>query len=286
MSDPLAASARPLSLRYKVWLCDVWGVVHNGARAHESACEALIKHRENGGIVILITNAPRPHHAVAKQLRGLHVPDEIYDVIVPSGDVTRSLVSAHTGGKIFFFGPERDLQLKEGLEVEWSELDEADGVLCTGLYNDRTDQPSDYQDTFDLMLARDLPMICANPDLVVQFGDRLLPCAGALAAHYAAMGGIVEMAGKPFSPIYDVSLQRAGEILGQPVEKSQCLAIGDGMKTDIAGAANYNIAVAFISGGIHDNDIGATDNVEELAGIARNAVKGVNVVAAMRKLEW
>lgn len=286
MSDKLAADGRELSARYKVWLCDVWGVVHDGQKAFASSCDALARHRKAGGLVVLITNAPRPSSEVFLQLDGLGVPRAAYDDVVTSGDVTRELVSAHKGGKVFFMGPERDLALKAGLPVIWSDLDEAQAVLCTGLYDDRTETPEDYADMLAQIKKLDLPMICANPDIVVRFGERLLPCAGALARDYEALGGKVAMAGKPFAPIYDVCLQRLEKLTGDTVDKDQLVAIGDGLATDIKGARDYGLPVAFVVDGIHEKEIGDAGNTEDIADIARKAVKGVKVVAAMRKLEW
>ncbi len=282
----VASTGRELSDLFKVWLCDIWGVVHNGEQAHPAACDALQKHRENGGVVILITNAPRPFRAVMTQLDGLQVPHACYDAIVTSGDVTRELVAAYSGGKVFFLGPERDAPLREGLSVEWSDIQNADAVLCTGLYNDKTDQPEDYDGTLREILDRNLKMICANPDVIVQFGNRLLPCAGALAGRYRDMGGIVEMAGKPFPPIYKLSIERASEVLGRDVERKSVLAIGDGMQTDITGGRDNDLAVAFITGGIHDEEIGRDGSTQDMANIARDAVEGVNIAGAMRVLGW
>jgi len=282
----IASTGRELSALFKVWLCDIWGVVHNGEQAHLVACDALQKHRENGGTVILITNAPRPCHAVIKQLDDLQVPRACYDAIVTSGDVTRELVAAYSGGKVFFLGPERDAPLREGLAVEWSDIHDADAVLCTGLYNDRTDQPEDYDNTLQEILDRNLKMICANPDVIVQFGTRLIPCAGALAKRYQDMGGTVEMAGKPFPPIYELSIERANEVIGTSVDRKNILAIGDGMQTDITGGRDNNLAVAFITGGIHDDEIGRDGSTQDMADIARKTVKGVQIAGAMRVLEW
>ncbi|HFC04063.1 MAG TPA: TIGR01459 family HAD-type hydrolase [Rhizobiales bacterium] len=286
MPEMLAKNGRELSARYQIWLCDIWGVVHNGVQCFPDTCKALANHRDDGGVVILITNAPRPSPAVVDQLNGLKVPGNCYDAIATSGDVTRELVSAHRGGKVFFLGPERDFPLKEGLPVEWSPVAEADAVLCSGLYDDKTEQPEDYDGLFEEMLDRNLKMICANPDVVVQFGDRLIPCAGTLAKHYEEMGGKVEMAGKPYPPIYELAISRASDATGYDVDRSQVLAIGDGMQTDIAGGRNNGLAVAFISGGIHDEEIGTGGSPEDLANIARTTIEGVNVVGAMRKLEW
>lgn len=286
MSEQLATTGRDLSSRFQIWLCDIWGVVHNGRESHRAACEALAQHRTAGGVVILITNAPRPSHAIVGQLDGLNVPRDCYDAIVSSGDVTRELVMQHAGGKVFFLGPERDAPLREGLDVKWSEMAEAEAVLCTGLYDDQTEQPEEYDGMLKEMCDLNLPMICANPDIVVQFGDRLIPCAGALAKNYEAMGGKVEMAGKPFAPIYDLAMKRAADATGSAIVRTQVLALGDGMKTDITGARDNDLAVAFITGGIHDDEIGSDGSVKDMANIARKAVAGVNVAGAMRKLEW
>ena len=286
MLSNLAVNGRELSARFNVWLCDIWGVVHNGEAAHPAACDVLAKHRENGGIIILITNAPRPSHAIVDQLDGLKVPRNCYDAIVASGDVTRELVTAFAGQKVFFLGPDRDRVLKNGLAVEWTELAQADAVLCSGLVDDRSEQPGDYDEILQEMREKNLTMICANPDIVVQFGDRLLPCAGALARNYQELGGKVQMAGKPHAAIYDVSINRASDILGKTINRSDVLALGDGMKTDITGARDNNLAVAFITGGIHDAEIGSDGSTEDMANIARTAVNGVNVAGAMRKLEW
>jgi len=286
MSKTLATNGRELSQQFNVWLCDIWGVVHNGETAHPPACEVLEKHRENGGIVVLITNAPRPSHAILGQLDGLKVSRDCYDAIVASGDVTRHLVTEFSGRRIFFLGPERDAPLKEGLPVEWSNLEQAQAVLCSGLVDDHNEQPEDYDKILRQMLDQNLTMICANPDLVVQFGDRLIPCAGALAKNYTQMGGTVQMAGKPHAAIYDVSMSRARDIAGKAIARENVLALGDGMKTDITGARDNDLAVAFITGGIHDHEIGSDGSAQDMANVARQAVAGVNIVGAMRTLEW
>jgi len=283
---PLASCGRELSSRFQVWLCDIWGVVHNGKNSHPAACDALEKHRQNGGIVVLITNAPRPSHAIVDQLDGMNVSRNCYDEIVSSGDVTRELVKVFSGGKVFFLGPDKDEPLKRGLPVEWSTLKEADAVLCSGLYDDQNEKPEQYTGMLKEMLDLNLPMICANPDIIVQFGDRLIPCGGALAKIYSEIGGKVEMAGKPYPPIYKVSIAKAAEAAGREIDKSQVLALGDGMKTDITGARDNDLAIAFITGGIHDEEIGHDGSTQDMANIARIAVTGVNVAGAMRKLEW
>jgi len=174
----------PLSPRFPVWFCDIWGVVHDGVRADMAACDALVRHRKAGGIVIFITNSPRPRPALIEQLDGLSVPRAAWDDIVTSGDVTRAVISAREGARVFHLGPEKDRRLREGLPVEITGPDEAEIVLCSGLYDDRTERPEDYRDLLAGLARRGLDMVCANPDLKVQHGDRIIPCGGALAAIY------------------------------------------------------------------------------------------------------
>ena len=285
MSEPDLAGAAGLSQRYPVWLCDVWGVVHNGERAFPAALDCLACHRKAGGAVILITNAPRPSAAIRPQLDRLGVPRGCYDHIVSSGDVTRALVAQWLGRRAHHIGPERDLGLLEGIAVEWVDLKDAEAVVCSGLVDDETENPEDYDGLLQAMRRRDLEMICANPDKVVQKGARLIPCAGALAERYEALGGRVRMAGKPFAPIYEEALRLAAEALGRPAGRSELLAIGDGLATDAQGARNNNLALLFIAGGIHGGDLAAADRPAMAAAVHR-AAPGVELAGAMRALSW
>jgi len=239
-----------LSERYPVWLCDVWGVIHDGVTSFGKALDALTRHRRNRGLVILLTNAPRPREDVIRQLAGLGVASPAYDLVITSGDVTRSLVNRHTGGKLYHLGPERDLGLLRGLPVDLASLDDAQAVLCTGLFDDTNETPEDYVQQLAAMREHDLEMICANPDRQVRRGDRLVFCAGAIAERYAVMGGRVAMAGKPFPPMYELALSEAARLLGYPPAKAQILAIGDGPETDIAGAAAFGIDIVLIAHGV------------------------------------
>ena len=285
MTDEFATGARALSKRFPVWFCDIWGVVHNGKRASRSACRALAAHRRQGGVVILITNAPRPASAVLPQLESLKVSPKCYDAIVTSGDVTRALIQPYAGGNVFHLGPQKDHALLKGLPVRFTGHEQADVVLCSGLYNDLEDELEDYDPLLASLRQRGLEMICANPDKVVQYGDRLIPCGGALAERYENAGGKVIMAGKPFAPIYDASRQKAAAALDRMPQNRELLALGDSLSTDITGARDYDIAAAFISGGIHDGQT-AGNTPQQLAAIATAAVPGVRLAGAMRKLEW
>ncbi|QDY99446.1 TIGR01459 family HAD-type hydrolase [Nitratireductor mangrovi] len=255
-----------ISDRYAVILCDVWGVVHNGVRAFPDACAALERARAAGKAVVLITNAPRPRADVTEQLGILGVPDTAYDRVVTSGDVTRDLIRSGPR-RVMHIGPDRDLSIFDGIDVELAEEPEASAVVCTGLVDDETETPEDYAEMLRRLRARDLPFVCANPDIVVERGDRLVWCAGALARDFTQLGGRTLIAGKPHRPIYEQALKEAGEVLGRPVGKDDALAIGDGALTDLKGAVQNGIDALYVSGGIHARDYGdpANPDPERLA---------------------
>lgn len=232
-----------------ILLCDVWGVIHNGVNPFPLSVEALKGARQRGQTVILITNSPRPAGGVIRQFETIGVDPECWDDIVTSGDVTRQLVTEGPQ-QIYFLGPERDIALVDGLDVDLVEPGAAKAVLCTGLFDDETEQAEDYRSLLESFRARELPLICANPDRVVERGDRLVPCAGALADLYAELGGETRIAGKPHAPIYKEALSRARTIRGE-VDPARVLAIGDGAHTDIRGALDNGIEAVFIARGIH-----------------------------------
>jgi HAD superfamily hydrolase (TIGR01459 family) len=221
----------------------------NGVNPFPLSVEALKAARSRGQTVILITNSPRPAQGVIRQFETIGVDPECWDDIVTSGDVTRQLVSA-APRKIYFLGPERDLPLVEGLDVDLVDPEDAEAVLCTGLFDDETEQAENYRSMLENFQNRGLPLICANPDRVVERGDRLVPCAGALADLYVALGGETRIAGKPYAPIYREAMARAEAIRGT-AEKVRSLAIGDGVSTDIRGALDNGIEAIFIARGIH-----------------------------------
>ncbi|MCB1468166.1 MAG: TIGR01459 family HAD-type hydrolase, partial [Rhizobiaceae bacterium] len=224
----------------------VWGVLHNGERSFAAAISALQQARAKGIAVVLITNAPRQYPPIVKQMRHLGVPDDAWDRIVTSGDVTRELVR-NGPRRIFHLGPERDLTLYEGLDIEAVEEFEASGVVCTGLFDDTNETPDDYAEMLQRLRARDLPFICANPDIVVERGDTIIWCAGALARDYAQLGGRTLIAGKPHRPIYDAALGAAQEVIGHEIDRTRVLAIGDGMLTDVKGAEANGIDVLYVT---------------------------------------
>lgn len=235
-----------LARRFDALLCDVWGVIHNGRESFPHACAALAQWRAQIGPVILISNAPRPAEAVARQLDGLAVPRETWSAIVTSGDVSRSLLAARAPGPAFRIGPAKDDPLYAGLGLAFASVEEAAFVACSGPNDEDVETPEDYRAVLTTAADRGLTMICANPDLVVQRGDVLIYCAGALAKLYEAIGGKVIWAGKPYAPIYDLAYERAGR-----PDRGRVLAIGDGLLTDLAGAREQGLDALFVADGVH-----------------------------------
>ena len=256
-------SFREIGGLYDVALCDVWGVLHNGVSTYNEASIALEAARGEGMTVVLITNSPRVAPRVVEQLRVIGVPDSAYDRIVTSGDVTRSLI-AEGPKKVFLLGPERDIGILEGLDVQRVEADEAESIICTGFFDDETETPDDYTDMLTAWAARKVPLICANPDLVVERGHRMIPCAGAMAAYYERLGGQTRIAGKPHRPIYEAALAAAREVRSE-FPLSRVVAIGDGMPTDVRGALDYGLDLLYISHGIHAREYVVDGHTDEAA---------------------
>ncbi|MEE4239243.1 MAG: TIGR01459 family HAD-type hydrolase [Anderseniella sp.] len=286
----LITRAQDLSRMFPVWLCDVWGVVHDGRRAFDEAVDALSRHRQAGGCVVLITNAPRPAGSVIPQMREFGVPDEAWDETVTSGDVTRELLNRWRGGNVHVIGPDEDNPLLDELPLSFTSLEQADAVLVTGLRRDGRDgqpaeQPEDYRAELAAIAARGLPMVCANPDRVVGVGGRLYPCAGSLADIYAGLGGEVHMAGKPYSPIYEVALARARNVMGRQVRKGDVVVIGDGLPTDVEGGRANGFPVHFITGGIHAADHDGIDAPAIARGLEAN-MTGLTVAGVSPGLCW
>ena len=277
----------PLARDYDVLLCDVWGVVHNGLAAFPAACEALMRFRAGGGTAILITNAPRSGDAVARILDRLKVPREAYDAITSSGDVTRGIVKARLPESVFHLGPERDLSIFAGLDLRLATAETADYVVCSGLFDDTIETPESYRDLLAALHERSLFMVCANPDVVVERGDALVYCAGALADAYVARGGKVLYCGKPHAPIYDLALATAAAKRGGEIPRPQrVLAIGDSVRTDLKGAAALGLDCMFITSGIHAEEYGSREAPDLAALNAMFAAAGVMPRGVMRELVW
>jgi HAD superfamily hydrolase (TIGR01459 family) len=275
-----------LARDYDVLFSDVWGVVHNGIAAYQEACEALKTFRRRGGTVVLITNAPRPGFAVQRILDRLSVPRDAYDAITSSGDVTRGIVESRLADNVFHLGPERDHSIFDGLDVKFSPLESANYVVCSGLFDDTIETPDSYRDMLALMRTRSQFMVCANPDIVVERGDTLVYCAGALADAYAALGGEALYCGKPHAPIYEVALATAQKARGAVVPRNRVLAIGDSVRTDLKGAAAFGIDSLFITSGIHAEEYGGRDTPDLDALNKIFADGGVTPKAGMFGLKW
>jgi HAD superfamily hydrolase (TIGR01459 family) len=267
----------------EVILSDIWGVVHNGLEAFPEACEALHTYRQRGGTVILITNAPRPADSVQRQLRKFGVADEAYDAIVSSGDLTRNFVADHPGKKMFWIGPERDSSIHRGLDAVMAPLEQADYIVCTGLFDDETESAEDYRAMMLQAREHKLPLICANPDIVVERGDRLIYCAGAIAELYRELGGDAIFYGKPHRPIYERAMALAAERRGQPTSLDRVLAIGDSVRTDLTGAHSFGIDCLFLTRGIHSEEF---EGIDQLDPASVKELFGHPPRALMRELRW
>jgi len=275
-----------LATDYDVVLCDVWGVVHNGVAAFPAAVDALTRFRGKGGCVALITNAPRPGQVVAEQLDVMGVPRQAYDGIVSSGDVTRQVITSRPGSKLFHLGPPRDRPIFTELGITPVSLPDAEYVVCSGLFNDDTETAEDYRSLLESMLSRRLPMVCANPDVVVERGDRLVYCAGAIADLYASLGGEVIYAGKPHRPIYERALQEMARIRGEGAALARVLAVGDSVRTDLTGAASLGVDCLFVTSGIHAEEFGSREDPEVKLLAEVFAAANVMPKAVTRRLVW
>ena len=248
---PILSSISELSCACDAWIVDIWGVMHNGARAYAAAGEACRRFRRGGGIVVLLSNAPRPFRAVVHQLAAVGVDPESYDGGLTSGDVTRGLLEAWSGRSLLHIGPERDKGLFEGLTARLATPDAAEAIVCSGLWDDSSETPANYEALFEVLAARRLAMLCANPDLVVERGNKLVYCAGALAALYAQKGGEVIYAGKPHVPIYERTFATLERLAGRALVRERILAIGDGIDTDLLGAHRAGLRSVFIASAVH-----------------------------------
>jgi HAD superfamily hydrolase (TIGR01459 family) len=291
MSLPILNGVREIAGQYDALILDLWGVVHNGVEVYPGVLDCLAKLRGAGKKVLLLSNAPRVSAKVAVQIAGFGMPREAYDGVVTSGDVTRLCVSsrdddwhAALGETFYHVGPERDEGLLDGAGVtEVDDIENADFILNSGLRDDERETEADYRDLFSQALARSLPMICANPDLSVVRGDRMVLCAGSLAVFYETLGGEVRYHGKPHARAYEVCF----DIL-DGIDQSRVLAVGDSFRTDIAGANAAGIASLFVAGGIHAEELsgpgGGPLNADKVSAAATAA--GHAPTAAIAGFYW
>ncbi|GLQ36062.1 haloacid dehalogenase [Amylibacter marinus] len=262
-----------VSATYDAVFCDLWGCLHNGVTPFQAAVDALYEYQKTGGIVHLLTNSPRPASAVYPQLDQIGVPRDLYHGITASGDASRAaLASGAFGQRVYHIGPDRDEaffqgvdteDFYQGLDVERVPLDLAEGVVCTGLFDDNTETPEDYREVLLNIKNRGLKMLCANPDIMVDRGDQRIYCAGAIAATYNQMGGEAHNFGKPHAPIYDLARNRVTAQAGRVIDDAKILCIGDGINTDIRGALGENMDCLFITGGLAAQETGTETQPNE-----------------------
>jgi HAD superfamily hydrolase (TIGR01459 family) len=288
---PLASArvtkrAGPLLAAYDVVFCDVWGVIHNGKTAYTAACGALQRFRESGGTVILVSNAPTPQDTVMRLLDEKGVPRAAWDGLVTSGDITRSHLRERGDRSVHHIGPARDLSLFEALDVKRVSLEQASVVVVTGLVDDFKELPESYRPLLQRIQALGLPMVCANPDLVVDVGGRLYPCAGAIAAIYEELGGSVYWAGKPYPVAYTTAAEMARRLRGEKVARARILAIGDAVRTDLEGARQFGIDSLFVAGGVHRAQLMPVGYLEPKRLEKLLAAPAPWPVAVMEELAW
>ncbi|HDZ82382.1 MAG TPA: TIGR01459 family HAD-type hydrolase [Roseobacter sp.] len=270
---------------YDGLLCDIWGVLHNGDTAVSDAVNALCRARTSGRVVILITNAPRLSKDIYPQLARFGVPREAFDTIITSGDVTAQLIARQPDAPLFHFGPKRDQSVLEGLTNPIVDHPDAKLCLLTGPLDDTIETTDIYHDLLEQMHENAVEMICANPDLVVRSGNRMVICAGTIAQRYAQLGGKVSFAGKPESAIYDEALRRAAALTDRDIPKSRLLAIGDGLATDIKGAADNGFDAYFVAGGIHASEFDEL-NAQKAVNRIKTKFLGLNLVGVSDRLSW
>jgi len=278
----LIASLDEISDRYDAVFCDVWGVIHNGRAHYPAAAAALQRWRRQGKVAILLTNVPKPRGPIPAQLERLGFAADAYDAIVTSGDAIRAELAKRAPGPMFKIGPgDYDRTLWEGLGLAYADLEDARFIGISGLNRD-DETPADYADILQRAKARDLELICANPDIVVRVGDRLIWCAGAIARDYAGIGGRVVMAGKPYAPIYDLARTELASLIDTPSPRVLC--IGDGPGTDIAGANAQGLDSLFIASGMHGEALwsnGAVDLAKVEAALAADGARCDYAMAAL-----
>jgi HAD superfamily hydrolase (TIGR01459 family) len=280
---PIVEQIHNLTPAADVWFVDIWGVLHDGVQPFSAAVDACLSFRRAGGRVVLVSNSPRRSDGVRAQLASVGVDAMAFDAVVTSGDVSRHLIADYSGRPVLHVGPPRDLAIFDGLGVDLvGEPAGADVAVCTGLLDDERETAADYAGILAALALRNIAMICANPDKSAVRGGRLIPCAGAIAEAYEALGGRVHYAGKPFPPIYDAAFAIASELNAASVDPARVLAIGDGVGTDIEGASRAGIRSVFIASGVH---VPAGQPLRAAAA-ELFATHGKKPIAVMRQLAW
>jgi len=285
---PILANAGPLLSRYDAIFCDVWGVVHNGRRAYAEAGEALARFRAGGGTVVLVSNAPVPADGVERVLERTGVRRDAWDAIVSSGDIALAHIAEQGYRRLHRIGPaKRDSRLFQRLPGPAAALEEADSIVCTGLVDDANETVESYRALIAEGVARRLPFVCANPDLVVDVGDTRYLCAGSIAAEYERQGGAVFWAGKPHPSAYAAALRRTTDLRGAEPPRRRILAVGDSLRTDLAAAQGMGVDALFIASGIHNGEVVVDGEIDPQRLAALLASAGTPpAIAAMTELRW
>jgi HAD superfamily hydrolase (TIGR01459 family) len=288
MTPPIISNAGPLLARYDVVFCDVWGVLHNGRQAYAAAGEALARFRAGGGTVVLVSNAPVPQSGVERVLERTGVRRDTWDAIVCSGEIALAHIADMGYRRLYWIGPDqRDRSLFVRLPGPQAALDEAEAIVCTGLVDDANETVESYRATIEQGVARGLPFVCANPDLVVDVGHKRFLCAGSIAAEYERLGGSVFWAGKPHPSAYNSAREKAAALRGGAPPLGRILAIGDSVRTDLAAAQGLGVDGLFIASGIHNGDVLVDGEIDAVRLAALFAPADTPpAVAAMTHLRW
>lgn len=273
---------------FDAFILDLWGVVHDGVEPYAGARDTLAAIRAAGKKTLLLSNAPRRADALVEQLGRMDIGRDMYDLVLSSGEAVHTELARRTdpffaalGHRIYHMGPERDANVYAGLDLAPVDIASADFILNTGPW-DFDETVEDYVPRMEQALARNLPMVCANPDLVVMRQGRPVVCAGALAKRYAEMGGRVSTRGKPDPAIYDLALEMLG------VERNRVLAVGDALHTDIKGANGAGIRAVFVTQGIHAAELGIRPGDEPDPDALRTVIArhGERPMAAIATFRW
>lgn len=288
MIPPIIDNAAGLLSRYDVILCDIWGVAHDGRDAYPAAGEALARFRAGGGTVILVSNVPVPAIGVETVLTKTRVRRDAWDAIVAGGDIALEHIAEKGYRRLHWVGPlRRDKALFERARGASVPIEEAEAILCSGLVDDVNETVEDYRPLLEAALARRLPFVCANPDLVVDVGEQRHLCAGSLAAEYEGMGGDVYWAGKPHLPAYKTARERAGAMRGKLPALDRILGIGDTVRTDLGAAQALGVDALFITAGIHREFVMKGEAIDQCGLAELFAAPGTPpAVAAMTYLRW
>lgn len=264
----IISSLSEVATQYDAVFCDLWGCLHNGVRPFAEAVAALEAFRDGGGLIVLVTNSPRPSNSVYQQLDAMNLDRAVYHEVASSGDAALSALALGAfGSKVWHIGPPRDMSFFETLDmlhpghgITRVERNEADSIVCTGLFDDDTETPDDYREHILFGVNEGLKMLCANPDILVDKGDKRIWCAGGIAQAYEQAGGDARYFGKPHAPIYDLARQRLIDLTGGTrIANDRILCIGDGINTDIRGAVSEDLDSLFITGGLAREETGTTD---------------------------